>query len=276
MLNVILGADGLIGSALKRILRENGEAVAGYDIKTGTDLRKTLPSVPTFAKAPIFVWFLAWDVGGAKYIQNPDLQNRIMKHNMMLCANVFPWLEAHRLRFLFTGSQLAGSPGAYGRSKAVGAQWTRKLGGQLAILWNVYDAAPVSARSHVIPDMVSQALNGHIHLQTNGQERRRFLYVDDCVEALIHMRDSRQSEAHICGNRLRTIEQVAKQVCRLTGAELTLGSRMGSETAVTAEPRLAGWRPRTPLNDGLMAVIRQTQQSVSMVSARTERIEVSK
>jgi len=253
MVNVLLGAGGVVGRALRRRLEAGGERVVAYDLADGHDLRFFEPP-PIDGEA--FYWFLAWDVGGAKYLLDAAVQRQSIEHNVALCHRVFGWLARRRARFLFTGSQMAGYPNAYGATKALAQYWTRCLGGQLAILWNVYGAAPISARSYFVPDVIAQAVGGgEIRLLTDGTERRRFVHADDCAEALVRQRDLGQPEAHIASGEWSRVADVARVVADLTGAVLRLGERPGYESIVEPTRPLAGWAPRLTLPEGIERTI---------------------
>ena len=81
MRELVLGGDGLIGSTLVRKLTELGGDVRSLDLKSGCDLR-TVDDQP-FREADR-VWFLAWDTGGARYIEAVDRQHEQYKHNCEL------------------------------------------------------------------------------------------------------------------------------------------------------------------------------------------------
>jgi nucleoside-diphosphate-sugar epimerase len=155
MRELVLGGDGLIGSTLAEKLRKMGHEVTTLDIKSGCDLRN---AVKEDFQTCDRVWFLAWDTGGAKYIQADNRQHEMYKHNCELEARVFDILAKTKLPFLFVTSQLAGLPGAYGITKLLGEQWTLQIGGKLARLWNTYGWEHPDAKSHVITDLVLSGL----------------------------------------------------------------------------------------------------------------------
>lgn len=251
--NVILGGAGMVGRALGRRLRAAGETVASYDLAAGWDLRHHEPPAPA---GGAFYWFLAWDSGGARYLHDPSAQGQQIEHNVELCQRVFGWLRDRRAPFLFTGSQMAGYPTAYGVTKALGHHWTRCLGGQLAVLWNVYGPGPVSPRSHLVEDVIGQALgSGEIRLLTDGAERRQFLHVDDCVEALVRQRNLGRPEAHVASGDWITVREVARIVADLTAATLRLGPRPGYESPVQPTQPVPGWSPKISLEEGLRRTV---------------------
>jgi nucleoside-diphosphate-sugar epimerase len=251
--NVLLGGEGLIGSALRRRLEAIGEKTVTYDLKSGFDLRHKDPD--PFPRDG-YCWFLAWDVGGAKYIMDPAAQISILKHNWQLCERIFGWIEKRKTRFTFVSTQMVGHPNAYGVAKAVGECWARNVGGGLiSRLWNVYDAEEPSRKSHVIPDLIQQAVKGEIRLQTSGVERRQFLHADDCAEALILQRDAGQILAEITTGEWIPVRRVADLIAEMMGAAVVPGPRAGYESLVEPAHPLPGWGPRIDLRTGLRRVV---------------------
>src|ERR1700712_3564434 len=112
--NLVLGGAGAIGSHLCKHLVEAGEEVINLDIKAGFDLRSD--NMDQFANVD-YVWFLAWDVGGAKYLTNKENYLALIRNNTRICDNVFGFLEKYNKPFLFTSSQLAERDNVYGITK---------------------------------------------------------------------------------------------------------------------------------------------------------------
>jgi nucleoside-diphosphate-sugar epimerase len=166
-------------------LSRKGHQVTSLDLKSGCDLRY-IDDQP-FRECDR-VWFLAWDTGGARYIEAVDRQHEQYKHNCELTLRVLDALARIRKPFLFVSSQLAGLPTAYGTTKLMAASWSLQLGGKVARLWNTYGWEHPDIRSHVITDLVLSGLTrGRVACMTDGLERRRFIYKTDCVHALIKL-----------------------------------------------------------------------------------------
>lgn len=73
----------------------------------------------------------------------------------------------------------------YGLLKKVGEFYTSILGGISVRFWNVYGVEKNLEKSHVITDLILKGIkNKKIKLNTNGQEERDFLYVEDCCRGL--------------------------------------------------------------------------------------------
>jgi nucleoside-diphosphate-sugar epimerase len=253
----ILGGDGLIGSALGRRLREGGSEVTSFDLKSGWDLRRRTPFLAEYDR----VWFLAWDTGGARYLEVAGHQHAIFKNNCEIAATVFDALSTSRRPFVFTTSQLAGREDAYGITKLMGEVWTRQLGGKVARLWNAYGWETPDDRSHVVTDLVRSGLEQQVvRTQTTGAERRRLLYKDDCAEALVTLFDGPGAEADIAGPEWVSIADLARRIAALLGVPAELGSATGQEVLVEPSRPLPGWRPRTSLEEGLRQIVAEARR----------------
>lgn len=231
--NLILGGAGLIGKELQKQLRQNGEKIINLDIKVGTDLRNY--SLEEYAGVD-YVWFLAWDSGGAKYLTNEKNFLDIYKNNNQLCDNIYSFVEKHRKPFLFTSSQLAAGESPYGLTKLLGEKWGDLLGGKIVRLWNVYGWEEPDERSHVIPDLVIQALtNKKIELMTSGEEKRQFLYVEDCVKNLIKMRSMEGNHFSLTTGKWIAIKEIANEIGAQLKSDVSLGKNKGYEYLVEPE-----------------------------------------
>ena len=105
---LVLGGEGLIGRNLVHFLRSRGNFVDNVDIKVSReqDLRKTkLSNLTSYSGC----FFLAWDVGGSKYLNNKEYWSEQYQKNFALINNVLPKLETSKIPFLFISSQLAGT-----------------------------------------------------------------------------------------------------------------------------------------------------------------------
>ncbi len=255
---LVLGGDGLIGSALAESLSAKGHAVRSLDLQSGCDLRKPFDLAP-FEECDR-AWFLAWDTGGAKYLEARDQQHEQYQNNCEISLRVFDALERTGKPFMFVTSQLAGLPNAYGTTKLMAWHWTLNLGGKVARLWNVYGWERPTIKSHVITDLVLSGLKGRVNCMTDGQEQRRFLYKSDCVAALMQLFDGPQQSAEIAAPEWVTIRSVGEEVARQLNVETEFGDARGSECLVDPQEPLADWRPRVSLTEGIAQVISDAKQ----------------
>ncbi|MFN0084180.1 MAG: NAD-dependent epimerase/dehydratase family protein [Blastocatellia bacterium] len=251
---LVLGGEGLIGRELARVLASRGSEVVSLDLKGGTDLRFA-DCRSEFEKCDR-VWFLAWDTGGAKYHLSSNMQHEMYRNNCLLSARVFDSLSATKKPFLFVTSQLAGQPSAYGLTKLMAERWAGHLGGKVARLWNTYGWEQPDVKSHVVTDLVLSGLEeGRVTTITTGEERRRFLYKTDCVNALLRFFEGGASRADIAGDRWITVRQLAEEIGRQLEAKVRLGSIAGTEVMIDPEIPLSGWAPSISLEEGLARVI---------------------
>src|SRR3984893_12752417 len=246
---LVLGGEGLIGSELIKKLSAAGRRVVSLDLKSGCDLRQPLDPKP-FEDCDR-VWFLAWDTGGAKYLEAEDQQHEQYKNNCELSLRIFDALARTKKPFLFTTSQLAGLPNAYGTTKLMAWHWTLNLGGKVARLWNVYGWEHPDTKSHVITDLVLSDLKGRVKCMTTGDEKRRFLYKTDCVAAIIDLFDGSLNTAEIAGAEWVTIREVALEIAHQLDVDAEFGQARGSEAPVDPQELLPRWAPKVSLREGL-------------------------
>ncbi|MGZ8846492.1 MAG: NAD-dependent epimerase/dehydratase family protein [Pyrinomonadaceae bacterium] len=256
--DLVLGGEGLIGSELVRTLRASGSSVQSLDLQTGTDLRK--PFDLTFFEECDRVWFLAWDTGGAKYLEDVDQQHEQYKNNCELSLRVFDALARTKKPFLFTTSQLAGLPNAYGTTKLMAWHWAEQLGGKVARLWNVYGWEHPGIRSHIVTDLVLSGLRGCVRCMTTGEEKRRFLYKVDCVNALIALFDGPLNTAEIAGPSWLEIRELANEIARQLDVKVELGKARGSEVPIDPKELLPNWQPSIPIETGIARVIEDARR----------------
>lgn len=223
--NLVLGGDGTIGSALCSHLKSLNEDVISLDLKTGFDIREH--DLLQF-KDVDYVWFLAWEVGGAKYLSNEKYLIDIIRNNTIICEKVFTFLEQTKTPFMFASSQLASADTPYGVTKLLGEEWTRILGGQICRFWNVYGWEEPGEKSHVIPDLIIQAITNHkIELLTDGQEQRQFIYIDDCVKNMVEIRNAGATRVDITDGNWVTIEYIAQKIAVMHNVPIKLGNKKG-------------------------------------------------
>ena len=186
MENLVIGSEGFVGKYLCDYLERKGEGVVRFDIKRNEkeDARSAWLPLDNIDR----VYFLAWDVGGAKYLYREDTQLHQLKWNVDLLHNVMPQLESCKVPFVFASSQLAEENTVYGITKKLGEFWTRQIGGCFIRLCNVYGVnEETSERSHVISDFVNQARTGRIQMLSDGSEKRQFLHLEDACDAMYNM-----------------------------------------------------------------------------------------
>lgn len=186
---LILGSAGQIGSHLTNFLRKKKYTVSEFDIENtaNQDLRKIKNKELIKAiKKNDFVYFLAFDVGGSRYLKKYEKNYDFLMNNQLIMINVFSLLKNYKKKFIFASSQMSNMHFSnYGVLKKIGESLTESINGISVRFWNVYGIEYNLKKSHVITDLILKGFkNRTIKLLTNGEESREFLYAEDCCIAL--------------------------------------------------------------------------------------------
>lgn len=190
MKHLVLGSSGQIGTHLIKILQANNQDVIEFDLvrNSAEDLRLYNNALLDQAIASAdFVHFLAFDVGGAKYMAKYQHTYDFISNNMAIMSNVFAVLKKYNKPFIFASSQMSNmlhSP--YGVLKSIGESYTQSLNGIVVKFWNVYGYEKDPEKTHVITDFIKKAREDQqISMMTDGNEERQFLYGDDAAKCLL-------------------------------------------------------------------------------------------
>jgi len=258
---LVLGSEGIIGNALSKHLESINHEVIRWDIKLSHEHDISNPMNMRKLKCVIedsdFVFFLAYDVGGAKYISNAGID--FINRNVMIMLNTFNLLE--NKKFVFASSTMYNMHNVYGTLKYLGEHYTTQLGGLSIRFWNVYGHEESNEKSHVIADMIYKwKKNGYIDLMTTGEEERQFLHVDDCARALTQVMNNydviikEETSIDITNFEWIKIKDVAKFICEdihVTDVKITTHDRKN-------EPRkfiLKYWKPKIRLQDAISSFL---------------------
>ena len=177
---LILGSSGQIGSALTQWCDANSIQFTEFDLVRDPteDLRlENNERLNEELADADFVMFLAYDVGGSRYLKGKQDQFEFISNNTRLMENTFRSLKDSGKPFIFVSSQMANlSFSPYGALKAVGEHYTRALGGIVVKLWNVYGVETDLAKSHVITDFIHKANDTKcIDMITDGPPTRNWV-----------------------------------------------------------------------------------------------------
>lgn len=258
---LVLGSEGLIGTALCTHLDGCGHAVTHWDITLSKNHDLSHPENTGALCAAIdasdFVFFLAYDVGGAKYIKDVDVD--FMNRNIAIMTNTFSLLASKK--FVFASSTMYNMDNAYGTLKHMGEHYTSAMGGLSVRFWNVYGKEEVSKKSHVITDMIhSYRTKGYVELMTDGEEKRQFLHADDCAACLSTVMNSyddiRRTETSV---DITSFEwSKIKDVAEMISGDVRPGTRNMNTHDRVNEPRrfiLNYWTPETSLRQGIASLL---------------------
>ena len=289
MKTLVTGAGGFLGSHLVERLEAEGHDVfaahrAQYDLTRGED------AVRLFGDArPELVFHLAAEVGGIG--ANRANPGRYWYANLMMGAHVLELARQHDVAKLVTVGTVCVYPkhapvpfreedvwngypeetnAPYGTAKRallVGGQAYREQYGLNAIylmptgLYGPGDNFDLET-SHVLPALIRKMLDatGEVVLWGDGSPTREFLYVDDCVDALLLAADRYDGADPV---NIGTGEEIAIRDLAALVAEVTgYDGRITWDTSkpngyprrkldTTRARELFGFEARTRLRDGL-------------------------
>ncbi len=276
----ILGSSGQIGAYLTEYLREKGHEVTEFDIVNGED--QDLTTIPNRKldhdiRLADFVFFLAFDVGGSRYLKKYQHTFEFINNNTRLMANTFGLLEKYNKRFVFASSQMSNmSYSPYGVMKRVGELYTTALKGLTVKFWNVYGIEHDREKFHVITDFIRKGFEeGQFEMLTDGTEERQFLYAEDCCEALEVVMENYtdfkpEDPLHITSFRSTSIKEVAEMIQGQFGLigkhdvkikpglakdSVQMDKRNEANTYITG-----WWLPKTTIDKGIAKVFNEMKK----------------
>ena len=266
----ILGSSGQIGAYLTEYLSNKGHHVTEFD--KNNSYHEDMTKIPNpFLRNAImesdFVFFLAFDVGGSRYLKKYQHTFKFIDNNARMLAGAFEYLSEYKKPFVFASSQMSSmSYSPYGVMKRVGELYTKSLGGLIVKFWNVYGIEKDHDKAHVITDFIRKGFEtGVIDMLTDGTEQREFLYAEDCCEALESVMEqytehNSDSELHITSFQSTTILEIGKIIQGLfksQGKKITLNPAQAKDEVQKdarneANPYIKKWwKPRTSIEDGI-------------------------
>jgi nucleoside-diphosphate-sugar epimerase len=213
------------------------------------------------------VYFLAYDVGGSRYLAKNQKSIQLILNNTRMMDTVFSLLQKYNKKFIFASSQMASmghSP--YGACKLLGEHYTEILGGKTVKFWNVYGVEHDEEKFHVVTDFIKKARNTKtISMLTDGEEERQFLFADDCSECLYKLSlcydiIEANTPLHITNFQWTKIKDVAEIVASFfPGTKILPGKVSDSvQNGIKNEPKgdiLNFWQPKTSMRDGIEKII---------------------
>ena len=267
---LVLGSAGQFGSALSSYLNKCGHTVLELGIPNfkNHDLRvRNNRLLDSYMQECDFVMFLAFDVGGSRYLGKYQHTYEFIENNTKIVSNTFDSIRKHNKPFFFASSQMSNmSHSPYGVLKALGEHYTKALNGITVKFWNVYGQEHDLKKAHVITDFILSAnATRQINMLTSGDEVRQFLHADDCSKCLQILSEQyatlpRNKEYHITNFTWTSIIDIAGivQQC-FPGTEVIPGA--ASDTIQFNKMNdpdqhiLTYWRPEITIEQGIKDII---------------------
>ena len=272
---LVLGSAGQIGSHLVNFLKKKNYNVSEFDIETNKKEDLRLPNNSLLKKKIAeadYVFFLAFDVGGSRYLQKYQESYQFIKNNLDLMSKTFELLKKYNKKFLFASSQMSNmNYSNYGILKLIGEKISKTTNGLVVKFWNVYGLEKDISKSHVITDFILMAIkNKKIKMLTNGKESRDFLYADDCCEGLeIAMKKHTQfikqgiSIDIASGKEIKIINiaKIIKKIFKKENVDIQIKAKKLKDLIQVNKRNkvnkyfLKFWKPKTSIQDGINSIV---------------------
>ena len=276
----ILGSSGQIGAYLSEYLRSKGHTVINFDkVETPNHDMTVIPNqfLENAIKDADFVFFLAFDVGGSRYLKKYQHTFQFIDNNTRLMANAFGLLRKYNKRFIFASSQMSNmSYSPYGVLKNVGELYTKSLNGLIVKFWNVYGIEKDHDKAHVITDFICKGFEtGVIDMLTDGKEEREFLYAEDCCEALETIMENYtdftpEDNLHITSfypTKIRDIASIIMGQFNILGKQIKLQPSDEKDIVQMDKKNkpdtyiLKWWKPKTTIENGIQQIFHSMKQN---------------
>ena len=271
---LVLGSAGQIGGHLIEYLKKKNFITYGFDIvdnkKNDLRIRNNRILIDLIKKSD-FIFFLAFDVGGSKYLKLYQDTSAFISNNLLIMENTFSLIKKYKKKFIFASSQMSNMGYSnYGLLKRIGENYTRVLNGITVKFWNVYGIEKDFSKSHVITDFILNGLKSDtVKMLTNGKEEREILYAEDCCRGLEVIMNKfkifrkKISEIDLTSNKSSSILDVAKIINKLfisKGKKVRFMPAKSNDIVQLNKKNksnkflLKYWRPKFSLNQGIEEV----------------------
>lgn len=264
---LVIGSEGVIGSALCKQLELANYKVSKWDIliSKNHDLTNYINNVGLIEEInnSDFIYFLAYDIGGSKYLSNMGME--FINRNLTIMINTFSNMK--NKKFIFASSQMRNMNNVYGTLKLLGEQYTQLLNGISVRFWNVYGPEVIGEKSHVIPDFINKHItNNKIEMITDGNEERQFLHSVDCGKCLIKIMenyDTIKNEREIVDiTNFEWIKII--DLAKMISQNVIIGKKNDTIQTLKNEPDdyiLKFWNPEINLKRGIDMLINEYTHS---------------
>lgn len=273
---LILGSEGQVGAHLKDYLKNKNYSVLEFDIATSKfqDLRKFRnKKLANLIRQSSFIYFLAFDVGGSRYLNKYQNTFGFVSNNILLMQNTFELIRKYKKNFIFASSQMSNmNHSNYGVLKSVGEKYTKILGGITVKFWNVYGIEKDLTKSHVITDFIIKALTKKkISMLTNGNEEREFLYAEDCcrgLEIIMKKFDSIIKQKNYIdlttfkSTKIINIAKIIKTLLKKMNLEISIVPSKNKDIVQMNKKNKADkyflkfWKPKNSIQEGIEEVLK--------------------
>jgi nucleoside-diphosphate-sugar epimerase len=242
-------------------------------------------------KGAATVYHLAARVGSVEYLHGSEhAELKALQDNMVIDANVFrACMEAGVKRVVYASSvsvypidvqhkpgvviseddlSYYNPEGGYGWAKLVGEiqlGWMKNVDVGIARIFTAYGPLePLDITAHAVPALIRKTImypREDFVVWGSGEQTRSFMYVSDCVEALLRLEEKASNPpltVNVGSDKPVSIRELAEKIIEISGKDIEAkydpSKPIGplSRTAdVTRARRVLGWSLKISLEEGL-------------------------
>ena len=142
--------------------------------------------------------------------------------------------------------------------------YTHGVDVRIARIFNTYGPGMRPDDGRVVPTLINQAIEGKpLTVFGDGSQTRSFCYIDDMIEGLFRLFESKINEPVNLGNPdEKTINEFAEIILKKTGSksgivykELPVDDPKVRCPDISRAKKILKWTPEVPLEDGLKKTI---------------------
>lgn len=148
-------------------------------------------------------------------------------------------------------------------------------------IFNTYGPKMDPDDGRVVSNFIVQALRGEpLTVYGNGSQTRSFCYVDDLIEGMIRMMNSKEGftgPVNLGNPGEFTMLELAQKVCALAGCkrqimfqELPADDPVKRRPVIELAERELGWKPQTALEDGLCRTMEYFRGHLDFAKGKVE------